>query len=75
VAVNPFQKEHTMIRRAERPVRRRDESGASSVEYAILVSLIAIVIVVAVAFFGQRTASLFQRTCDSVSAAQSTTCS
>ena len=46
--------------------RRRDERGASAAEYAILVSLIAIVIIAGVSFFGQRTAGLFQKTCESV---------
>ena len=53
---------------------RRTEAGASSVEYAILVALIAIVIIVAVAFLGQRTNGLFQRTCSSVASTQGGTC-
>jgi pilus assembly protein Flp/PilA len=46
---------------------RRDERGASAAEYAILVSLIAVVIIAGVTFFGQATSGLFQKTCDSVS--------
>ena len=39
----------------------RTERGASSVEYALLAALIAIVIVVAVTAFGSKTNGLFQR--------------
>ena len=48
---------------AQRP---KLERGASAVEYALLASLIAIVIVVAVTAFGRKTNGLFQETCDSV---------
>jgi len=44
------------------------------VEYAILVSLIALIILVAVTLFGQRTSGLFQKTCSSVASTQGTTC-
>jgi len=54
--------------------RLRDQRGASAAEYAVLVSLIAIVIIVSVTFFGQRTASLFQRTCESVASTQGGAC-
>jgi len=55
--------------------RRRGQRGASAAEYAILVSLIAVVIIAAVSFFGQRTSGLFQKTCDSVaSSTQGTPC-
>lgn len=37
------------------------DSGASSVEYAIVVSLIAVVIIVAVTVFGDNVAGLFER--------------
>jgi len=47
--------------------RRRDEHGASAVEYAIMVGLIAIVILASVSFFGQRTSGLFQSSCESIS--------
>ena len=52
----------------------RTERGASSVEYALLAALIAIVIVVAVTAFGSKTNGLFQMTCDSVASAQGSTC-
>ena len=53
---------------------RSSQEGASSVEYAILVSLIAVVILVAVALLGMNTSKLFQKSCDSVALTQSTTC-
>jgi pilus assembly protein Flp/PilA len=39
--------------------RLRDESGATAVEYALMVALIALVVVGAVAFLGQETNSRF----------------
>ena len=54
--------------------RARSSRGASSVEYAILVALIALVILAAVSLFGDRTAGLFQKTCSSVASTQGTTC-
>ena len=60
---------HTPLRRL-----RRTQAGASAVEYAILVSLIAIIIIGGVNFFGRSTAGLFQKTCDSVASTQSTVC-
>ena len=52
----------------------RDERGASAVEYALLVALIAIFIIAAVTLFGRSTAGLFQESCDSVASTQSSTC-
>lgn len=46
--------------------RRRSQRGASSVEYALIAALIAVVIIGSVTFFGGATASLFQRTCSSM---------
>ena len=47
---------------------RREERGASAVEYGLLVAGIAAVIVAAVFIFGQGIfAHLFQATCDSIS--------
>ncbi len=48
---------------------RRDDRGAALVEYALLVMLIAVVCVVAVAFFGGQTSSSFTNTGNSISAA------
>jgi pilus assembly protein Flp/PilA len=47
----------------ERVIRRfyEDESGASSVEYAILVSCIALAIISAVGIFGQGVKGLFTK--------------
>jgi pilus assembly protein Flp/PilA len=50
-------------------VRRRnknDDIGASSVEYGLLIALIAAVIVVAVLAFGTMSGDLFSGTCKSV---------
>ena len=44
---------------------RRDE-GATAVEYGLMVALIAIVIIVAVAFLGTNLSSLFNNTASSV---------
>ena len=43
-----------------RPGHRGGDRGATAVEYAIMVSLIAVVIVSAVALFGQNMIQLFQ---------------
>lgn len=40
--------------------------GASAVEYAILMALIAVVIIVAITIFGESVSELFQRSADSV---------
>lgn len=44
------------------------ERGASLVEYALLIALIAAVCIVAVAFFGGETSATFTRVGDSVTA-------
>jgi pilus assembly protein Flp/PilA len=43
-----------------------DETGATAVEYAIVVFLIAAVIVVMVALLGQQVVGAFQSTCNAV---------
>lgn len=48
--------------------RLRNDTGASLVEYALLVALIAIVCVAAVTFFGGETSQTFVRVGDSVTA-------
>ena len=45
--------------------RQRDERGATSVEYGLLVALIAAVIVTATFAFGGMTRGLFNDTCSS----------
>jgi Flp pilus assembly pilin Flp len=52
----------------------RTDRGASSVEYALLAALIAIVIITAVTLFGGATTGLFQKTCNSVASTQGSTC-
>ena len=49
----------TGVRR--RRTRRDDEKGASVVEYALLVALIAIVCLVAINFFGGRVSNSFSK--------------
>jgi pilus assembly protein Flp/PilA len=54
-----------MILRESRPNGRReldarDDRGATAVEYGIMASLIAVVIVASVAFFGQSVKGLFE---------------
>jgi len=57
-----------------RPSGRR-ETGASSVEYALIAACIAAVIVVAVALLGGTSSEHMQKPCDSLAASgSSTTC-
>ncbi|MGH9066887.1 MAG: Flp family type IVb pilin [Acidimicrobiales bacterium] len=52
----------------------RSESGASMVEYALLVALIAIVCVVALTALGKNIAGLFKSACSSMSATNVSSC-
>lgn len=52
---------------SQEPVRSSDR-GASLVEYALLIALIAMVCVVAVTYFGSRTGDTFSRVGSSVQA-------
>ena len=55
--------------------RHRSSRGATSVEYALLIALIAIAIVAAVTLLGNGTAGLFRESCDSFSQhSEGTTC-
>jgi Flp pilus assembly pilin Flp len=45
---------------------RRDDRGASSVEYGLLLTAIAAVIVIAVFAVGQLTDSLYKNTCSRI---------
>ncbi|MDZ7673575.1 MAG: Flp family type IVb pilin [Acidimicrobiales bacterium] len=47
-------------------LRRRDDRGASLVEYALLVALIAIVCIVAVTFLGGETSQSFESNASSL---------
>ena len=54
---------------------RRDERGASAVEYGLLIAGIAALIIVAVFGFGGAVLShLFQNTCDSVGSSTGNSC-
>jgi len=48
-----------------------DEEGATAVEYALMVALIAVVIIVAVAFVGTSTSTKFSQVGSAVSGAGS----
>jgi len=48
------------------PSTRGDDRGASLVEYALLIALIAAVCIVAVTFFGTQTGDSFSRTASAV---------
>jgi pilus assembly protein Flp/PilA len=54
------------IIRGHRTVRRNEE-GASAVEYGLLISLIAAIIVVATLALGSLTGAMFDGTCQSIS--------
>lgn len=47
-------------------LRRTDQRGASLVEYALLVALIAVVCIVAVSFFGGETGDSLSRTASEI---------
>ena len=52
---------------------RKDEEGASAVEYGLLVALIAAVIVLVVLALGGILQEAFQDTCDAITSASSIT--
>lgn len=54
---------------------RRTERAASAVEYGLLISGIAAVIVAAVFIFGGNVAGIFTNTCQTVAAQTSQSCS
>jgi pilus assembly protein Flp/PilA len=66
----------TRIRRQRRAagLPRRGERGASSVEYALVAALIAVVIIVGVTLFGGATSNLFRTACTSLPSATSSSC-
>jgi pilus assembly protein Flp/PilA len=55
--------------RHRRADRRRDQAGASAVEYGLLITGIAAIIVIAVFAFGGGVKSLFNDTCTTVGSA------
>jgi pilus assembly protein Flp/PilA len=52
---------------AELKERASEERGATAVEYALMVALIAVVIIVAVTFLGESASDKFQQVGDAVS--------
>lgn len=50
----------------QKQARQTGERGATLVEYALLVALIALVCIVAVVFFGSETSDSFSRTASAV---------
>jgi pilus assembly protein Flp/PilA len=62
--------QHRTLRDRVRPAgkHRQKDRGASLVEYALLVSLIAIVCFAVVVFLGNQTGDSFSRTGDSIQA-------
>jgi pilus assembly protein Flp/PilA len=57
---------YTYIRMQNWMLKRRDEKGASAVEYGLLIALIAAVIVVAVIALGSAVGDVFNNTADCV---------
>ena len=53
---------------------RRNDCGASAVEYGLLVVAIAAIIVLVIAALGDNVFGLFSHTCDSLSAQSSLNC-
>ena len=54
-------------------IARRDDDGASAVEYGLLVAGIAALIVAVVFIFGGMITSVFQDTCDTIETNQAAT--
>ncbi len=48
---------------------RKDERGSSMLEYALLASLLAVVVIASMGFAGRQTANTFQQTGDVIHAA------
>ena len=57
---------YTYIKMQNWMLKRRDEKGASAVEYGLLIALIAAVIVVAVIFLGTTVSDVFNDTAECV---------
>jgi pilus assembly protein Flp/PilA len=55
-----------VVERSSGAHRKRDDSGASAVEYGLLVAAIAAVIVVVVFAVGQLTKRTYDETCESI---------
>jgi pilus assembly protein Flp/PilA len=61
-----------MLEYMQRLVHRRNEEGASAVEYGLLVAAIAAIIVVIVFALGKLVQGAFKKTCDSIAGNGST---
>ena len=57
-----------MLQLVNRLVNRKDEKGASAVEYGLLVAAIAALIVIIVFALGGVVKDVFQKTCDTIDA-------
>jgi pilus assembly protein Flp/PilA len=62
-----------MLQYLQRLVNRKDEQGASAVEYGLLVAAIAALIVLIVFALGGVVKEVFTNTCNSVQASAATT--
>lgn len=60
-----------MHHRPTKRIRRRDERGASAIEYALLLALIAVVVFGAVSFFGQESGAGYGKSQACIDAAYS----
>lgn len=54
--------------------RRRNQSGSSATEYALMLTVVSVCILAAVTLLGIRTGSLFQASCEAVAATQQSGC-
>ena len=55
-----------MLEHVRRLVKRRDEDGASAVEYGLLIAAIAALIVIVVFVLGGIIKNVFNNTCDTI---------
>jgi pilus assembly protein Flp/PilA len=62
-----------MLQYMQKITRRREEDGASAVEYGLLVAAIAAVIVIIVFLLGGLIKNAFSKTCGAISAGTSAT--
>ncbi len=64
-----------MLQHLQRLMNRKDEQGASAVEYGLLVAAIAAIIVLIVFALGGVVQNVFKSTCDSISSGASVSAS
>ena len=65
--------EYNMLQFLQTITQRKDEKGASAVEYGLLVAAIAALIVIIVFALGGVVQEVFQNTCDVIESGASTT--